>query len=84
MGGLGSPWTVELPPLLPKCTFTVKKVFPVPLTGFHCATSGFRLLAHASAAGSMRPGLYESMGQLGLEASVTTSVLSLGPPWFGL
>ncbi|QRD05830.1 hypothetical protein JI435_304330 [Parastagonospora nodorum SN15] len=62
-GGRASPWRLLLPPLDPKCTFTVKNVSSfllelLLLMTSHCATRGLRLAVHASLAGSMRPGLY--------------------------
>ena len=71
----------ELPPLDPKCTFTVKNLapgFPCFATTSHCATSGLRDAVQAAFVGSMRPGLNFSVGP------AKTSVASSEVPALGL
>src|SRR5690242_20242431 len=72
-GGLASPCRLELPPLDSQWTFTVKKLLS-PSAVSHSAANGFRLSSQQGFAGSIRPGLYLSVGP------GRTSLASDGPP----
>lgn len=69
---------LELPPLDPKCTLTVKNLF-FPSRVSHAADNGFRLAVQASVfSGSIRPGLNFNSGP------GRTTWASVLDPGFGL